>query len=69
MAKPLTLPLPPDLYLWDGCVISVTALDATTGNTVSGVDVSNVAFEVEQIAGSANALLSGPFMMVPGPGA
>lgn len=69
MAKPLTLPLPDGLYLWDGCTIRVTALDPTTGATVAGVTVSDVTFEVEQTAGSADALNSGPFMLVPGPAA
>ena len=69
MAQPLTLPLPPDLILWDGCKVRVTALDPTTGNTVAGVNVSTVALEVELLSGSDDALNFGPFMFVPGSGA
>ena len=69
MAQPLTVPLPPNLNLWGGCTIRVTAIDATTGALVTGVTVSNVSLEVEQLAGSLADLSFGPFMLVPGPGA
>lgn len=51
MAKPLIVSLPPDLELWGGCIIRVTALDPTTGNEVAGVKVSNVTIEVDQTGG------------------
>lgn len=65
MPQPLTVALPPNLDLWDGCVIRVTALDPATGNTVSGVNVSNVTLEVDLLTG--DDLTSGPFMLVTGP--
>jgi hypothetical protein len=51
MAAPYTVPLPPDLVLWDGCIIRVTAVDPATGNLVSGVTVSDVAIECDQLTG------------------
>ena len=69
MAQPLTVALPPNLVLWAGCTIRVTALDPTTGNTVAGVTVSDVSLECDQLSGTTDALAFGPFMFVPGPGA
>ena len=68
MAAPLLSALPPNLNLWAGCVVRVTAIDPTTGNTVAGVNVSDVSLEVTNLTGGPNeALVSGPFMFVPGP--
>lgn len=69
MAKPLTIALPPEIDLWDGCTIRVTALNATTGATVSGVEVSDVTLQVVQTAGEVAALQVGGWRLVPGPGA
>ena len=66
MPQPLILPLPPNIDLWDGCKIRVTAINATTGAVVSGVNVTEVNLEVVKIKGS---LESGPYMLVPGPNA
>ena len=43
MAQKLTADLPPDFDLPSSYVIQLTAVDPTTGATVSGVNVSNVA--------------------------
>jgi hypothetical protein len=51
VAQPLTVPLPPNIDLWDSCVIRVTALDPATGDVVSGVTVSDVTIEVTQLSG------------------
>ena len=51
MSQPLTVALPPGLDLWGDCEIQVTALNATTGAVVTGVQVSNVTLEVDQVAG------------------
>ena len=64
MAQPLTVALPPNLELWDGCIIRVTAVSATTGADVSGVQVRNIDLEVERFEGE---LAYGPFMLVTGP--
>lgn len=70
MSQPLQVALAPNLYLWGNCVLRVAALDPTTGADVSGVNVSNVTIEVELTSGDASAFGgSGPFMLVPGPGA
>lgn len=67
MAQPLTVALPPGLSLGGGCTITVTALDPTTGDVVTDVDISNVTIEVDLTAGSEAELETGPFMLVPGP--
>ena len=48
MAIPLKDKLPPGFTLADGMRIVVTALDATTGATVSGVTISQVSIDVDQ---------------------
>lgn len=67
MPQPLVVALPPDTVLGDGCIIRVAALNPTTGNIVTAVNVSNVSLEVDQLSGGS--LNSGPFVLVPGPGA
>ncbi len=62
MAQPLTVALPPNLVLWDGCIIRITAVDATTGADVTGVQVDNVSIEVE--TASTTDLTSGNFKPV-----
>lgn len=47
MSIPRIAPLPPFLALADGMIIRITAIDAVTGATVSGVKVSNVAIDVD----------------------
>jgi hypothetical protein len=65
VAQPLIVALPPNLDLWSGCIVRVAALDPTTGDVVTGVDISNVTLEVDNLAGTD--LESGPFMLVTGP--
>jgi hypothetical protein len=65
VAQPLTVALPPNLELWGGCIVRVTALDPATGLAVNGVNVSDVTIEVDQTAGGS--LEFGPFMLVTGP--
>ena len=70
MAKPLSIALPPDHLLAGEYTVRVTAISPTTGAVVSGVNVQNVTMQVEDVGGlGAAALQSGPFMLVPGPGA
>lgn len=66
MAQPLIVTLPPNLDLWGGCIIRVTAVDPTTGATVGGIRVSNISFE--GVSDNPQALDYGPFMLVTGPG-
>ena len=67
MAEAVKAALPPGLSLSDGWVLRVTAIDPTTGNTVSGVQVSNVSIQARSLTGDAGALESGPFKLVTGP--
>ena len=65
MAQPLIVTLPPNLDLWDGCIIRVTAVDPATGNTVAGVRVSNIS--IEGASDDPGQLAYGPFQLVTGP--
>lgn len=62
MSQPLTVALPPNLNLWDGCLIRITAVDATSGDPVTGVQVNIVSLEVE--SASTADLASGNFKPV-----
>lgn len=64
-AQPLTVALPPGRVFSDGDVITITAVDATSGAPVPGVTVGNVLLEVELLSGSASDLPSGLFTVVP----
>lgn len=68
MPAPLTAGLPPNLNLSAGYKIRFTALDPTSGATVSGVTITNPTLYVENLTSSEPAaLVSGPFMLVAGP--
>lgn len=70
MSQLLAVTLPPNVHLWDGCIVRVAAIDPGTGDVVSGVNVSNVSLQVDEITGGGpESLVSGPFLLVPGPGA
>jgi hypothetical protein len=47
MPAPQIIPLPPFLEMSDGMRIVITAVDATTNATVSGVIVSGVSIDVD----------------------
>lgn len=46
-SQPLVIALPPNLVLWDGCIVRVTAVNPTTGAGVAGVGVQQMNLEVE----------------------
>jgi hypothetical protein len=70
VAQPLTVAFPPNLILTDGWLVTITAVDATTGDPVTGVKITEALMQVEVLEGAGgSALDSGPFMFVPGPGA
>lgn len=70
MAQRLNVTLPPNLHLWDGCTVTVAAVDPTDGSIRTDVVVSDVTLQVDDIrGGTADELAVGPFMLVPGPGA
>ena len=67
MSQPIELPLPPDLDLDDTYQIRVTALNATTGQVVSGVNVGTVTLIVTNVSGGdLTSGTFGPFLLVPG---
>lgn len=66
MAAKVTVGMPQDLDLVGAWTVRVTAVDAT-GATVPAVKASNVAIIADAIGGGT--LNSGPFLLVPGPGA
>lgn len=49
MPQPLIAPLPLDLVLASGYVVRFTALSPTTGATITGVRVTDVAFQVRPV--------------------
>lgn len=49
MPQPLIASLPIDLVLASGYTLRVTALDPTTGATVTGVRATDVAFQVRPL--------------------
>jgi hypothetical protein len=65
MSQPLVVALPPNLDLWGGCIVRVTAVDPTTGSGVAGVSVSNIS--IEGTSEDPGELAYGPFMLVTGP--
>lgn len=68
MAAPMIAPLPPGIVLSGDYTVRFTALDPTTGATVSGVTVSGATIQLDNPSGAAPAALqAGPFMLVPGP--
>lgn len=68
MAQVLNAGLPPGLRLGPGWQVQLVAVDATTGNTVAGVKVSNATLAARNIGGGDVAELSaGAFALVPGP--
>lgn len=69
MAQKLSASMPEKLDLDASWTIQWAAVDPTTGAAVSGVTVSNAAIIADQIAGTPEALSTGPFMLVPGPNA
>ena len=73
MAEPLTAGLPTDLDISGGFVVRVTAVDANTGNTVTGVNVSNIVVTGRNLIGPAvpepSPLLDFEWLNLPQPGA
>ncbi len=70
MAQPLTAPFPPGLVLSDGWIVRIAAVNPTTGAAVAGVDITEALITVDNLSADASLdLSSGPFMLVPGPGA
>lgn len=58
MAQPLVVGMPDRIDIGAGYVLQVTAVNPTTGATVSGVNVSNMVIEAE----GAGDLSSGAFI-------
>lgn len=70
MAGKYNSSIPPDLDLDEKYTLRFTALDPSTGAAVAGVVVSNVQITADNLSALADqGLESGPFMLVPGPGA
>jgi hypothetical protein len=70
MAEAYDAPMPPALDLGDGYTLRLTAIDPTSGNTVSGITVANMVLFSDLLGDTAPGDLAfGPFALVPGPGA
>lgn len=71
MAQKIDVALPEDVVIGDGWTVEWDAVDPTTGNSVSGVVISDAnvtASDVSAGDGTGGGLV-GPFMLVPGPSA
>jgi hypothetical protein len=62
MAQPLTVSFPPDLLITDGWLVTIAAVDPTTGADVAGVTITEALMQVENITGTD--LSSGAFKML-----
>lgn len=70
MAQKLTASLPEGMELDQTYMVAFTAVDPTTGAVVSAVKVSQASLLVTNLSDTSDEQLqSGPFMLVPGPGA
>lgn len=68
MPAPQIVPLTPGITVESGYTIRLTALDPTTGSVVSGVEISASAILATNLTASEPAaLVSGPYVLVPGP--
>ena len=68
MAQKLTASLPEGMDLDQDYQIQFTAIDASTGDVIAGVNVSNASILAASLTGANVAGLElGPFMLVPGP--
>lgn len=68
MGQPLKVAIQAGTPLGNGCTVEFVALDPTDGSEVTGVTVTNSSIYFEGGPGDL-ALMTGPFMGVPGPGA
>lgn len=58
MSQPLELPLPANFDLDDTYQVRVTAISATTGSVVAGVNVGEVTLVVDNLAGTPESELT-----------
>ena len=62
--------MPGEVDIGASYILQVAALSPTDGSAVSGVTISNLSIECEDLSGGGGSGLAvGPFMLVPGPGA
>lgn len=66
MAAPVDVPIPLGLVLGGGYTVRFTALDATTGNVVSNVIVSDASVQYDQVP-QATPTIKNTAVFLPGP--
>ncbi len=69
MATPTEAGMPPDTELDNGCKVVFEAIDPVTGAAVAGVKFTAGLLYVDVTQGEVAGGTTGPFMLVPGPGA
>lgn len=70
MAVPINASMPEDLDLGAGFTVRLTALSTADGSVVSGVNVTNLSIVAKDVSGDGGvSLATGPWFLVPGPGA
>jgi hypothetical protein len=68
MSLPVKTGLPDQMQLDGDFIVRWSAVDPTTGDDVSGVVITEASVYGE-VTGDSTGADSGPFMLVPGPGA
>jgi len=70
VAQKIDVALPEDIVIGDGWTVEWDAVDPNTGASVSGVIISDANVTAADLSvGASGSFDSGPFMLVPGPGA
>jgi hypothetical protein len=69
VALKIDVAMPENMDIGDGWAIEWAAVSPTDGSAVSGVTISNASVTATDLSGGTASFESGPFMLVPGPGA
>lgn len=64
MAAPIDASLPPNLIIGDGYTLRFSAIDPNTGAAITGVTVSAVTVQTEDLSGASGSLQPGPYLYV-----
>lgn len=69
MAQKIDAAMPEAMQIGDGWIIEWAAVSPTDGSAVAGVTITNANVVATDLSGASAGFTSGPFMLVPGPGA
>lgn len=69
MAQKIDVAMPENMRIGDGWIVEWAAVSPTDGSAVSGVKITNANVVADDVSGAPGGFTTGPFMLVPGPGA